>query len=154
MTTTNCVFDWCALWNGLGLGVLASLVASGLIYCIIRWRDRRIYGTAEGEYKGYEYEKSELVKNGQVEVAELRGLNRTKATSTARIKYNYVNVLEITVQSTDGNSVWCGTITMQEREFWRSGMAVCNPSQRRASFWIQEVFGQRRRRHRLGLLAW
>ena len=126
MTGSTCVFDWCTLWNGLGLGMVASLLASALTYFIIRRREKGTYGTAEGKYKGYTYEEVERVLDGKVEVEQLRGLNLSTPISFARITYRRLNVLDITVrkakkQTTDEDSVWSGTITMQSAE---SGIVV------------------------------
>lgn len=114
MDSKKCIFDICALYNGIFLGVLASVIASILVLLFQhskRKKDlRQRFGRAEGEYEGHEYDKNKLQPRAEI-------------VSKASIRYEYNNVLSLKLEQLNSknkkgeNLVWVGEIIMELEQF-------------------------------------
>lgn len=91
--------------EALAIGVIASLIASGIAWCLGRWyeknRWRSKYSRFEGEYDGFVFSK----ENG-------RKLE-PKPVSTARLSYKQDNILSIDLTHDGGKRTWRGDIFME-----------------------------------------
>lgn len=105
----DCVFSLCQLWNGLLLGVIASLIATGMVITYERWQRKSElkakYGKTEGEYLCF--------KTGD---PDKEWDTEKDYTSKAFIKYKHDNILSIELSEiTDSETPkfkWTGIITM------------------------------------------
>jgi hypothetical protein len=109
---TNCVFDWCALWNGIFLGIVASVLSSVFVLGFISWKRRMKFGNIQGRYKGYVFGEDEQGNKTDV-------LDKTNPTSEAKIEQIGDNILSIEVKelgpknSKGENYIWSGEMTME-----------------------------------------
>jgi hypothetical protein len=111
----NCVFDWCTLWSNLFLGIVSSILASGLtalyLYFRDRNRNRKKFSKAEGEYSG------------------------DGTGSKASIKYEGGNRLGIELTHDNGKRTWKGLITMDNEHYGTLGFQYTD---------VQKEFGFKR----------
>jgi len=103
-----CLLDKCELINGLFLGVISSLFASGITLAIISIKNKKKlknkFGKTEGEYIGYGYslEKPDLI---------IKDLQQSKAT-IKYLKDNQLNII-LTNASDYIKYQWSGTILLE-----------------------------------------
>lgn len=104
----NCSFDSCQLYNGLLLGVIASLISSIIVIRFEknrrRKKDKTKYNYLEGNYDGFGFKKDDLT------------LIDPEQQSTAKVNYLKDNKLEITVTHNSGDNeqrTWSGIIIME-----------------------------------------
>lgn len=95
----NCAFDSCELINGLGLGIVASLIVLAGQYLIKRLQYERKYKYLEGEYHGYGFQAADPT------------LRESKPQSKARILYLRENKLHIEVEH--DRRKWKGDMIME-----------------------------------------
>lgn len=116
----ECVFDLCQLWNGMLLGVIASIIATMIVVfyqTCRRKRDlKRKYGKTEGTYMGFKPGKP------------AQDWDSPKIyTSKAIIKYERDNILSIELTeypvSDHPKFKWTGIITM---DFENNGTVTWN----------------------------
>jgi len=104
----NCIFDKCELINGLFLGILSSIIASGITYLLISSKKKRNlrkkYGKSDGDYLGYGYSNQD---------PDL--IIRDEPQSRATITYLKENQLNITLTNNFGpiEDQWSGTILLE-----------------------------------------
>jgi len=102
----KCLLNECDLINSIFLGVLSSLIASGITFAIISIKNkkklRKKFGKSEGTYLGYGYsdESPDLVI-------------KDKAQSKATIKYLKDNQLGIVLTNNSETYQWSGTILLE-----------------------------------------
>jgi hypothetical protein len=103
----NCAFDICQLYNGLLLGIIASVIAAFIVLYVENYRRkkdlRQKYGKAAGNYLGYGFE-----------ISGARWTLKEKPQSEATITYIKDNILniELTEYPFKGQYKWTGIITM------------------------------------------
>ena len=131
----ECIFDKCELVNGLLIGTIASLIASGIAFTISVLKNKRKlrkkYGKAEGSYLGYGYSND---KKGIM-------LEDTPH-SEAKITYLQDNHLRIELTETpnEGKYLWSGNIIMELENY---GSITWN-------YEIYEGIKQGNKRHKFG----
>jgi len=107
----NCIFDQCALINGLLLGLSTSAIVSIITYVIVNRKNKKVlkkkYGTPEGEYLGYGFERKYPDKPD----SPLKKTLTNEPISTATIKYIKDNILSISLKHDE--KVWTGEIIME-----------------------------------------
>lgn len=107
----DCVLDWCALWNGLLLGVVSSIIAAGFTIWYVNRNERKKFAIAVGKYDGYGFQDDSA--NPLVE--------QPKPQSKATVKSVERNILFIEVEHADRK--WNGHIVMEIPTFgtivWR-----------------------------------
>ena len=113
-----CNFNFCELYNGLLIGITASVVASFFVWVFanytVKKKQKMKYGRAEGKYRGYGYSKSD---------SDLVLMNEQQ--SQAEITYVKENILciEVTPCPNAGKYKWKGIITMELENYgsiaWR-----------------------------------
>jgi len=100
----GCVFDKCELWNGIGLGLISSVVFAVLYhFSVAYFYYRRTYGKLVGKYLGQGYKKNNP------------GVLDERILSSATITYMTENKLEISV--THDGLTWVGEITMNSLRY-------------------------------------
>jgi len=103
-----CLPDNCELINGLFLGVISSLIASGITLAIISIKNKKKlkkkFGKTEGEYLGYGYsvENPDLI---------IKDIPQSKATINY-LKNNQLNII-LTNASDNIKYQWSGTILLE-----------------------------------------
>jgi len=100
----DCIFNKCELYNGLLIGIVASLITSIIIHLGNKMKLKRKYGKLEGHYSGhgYSHENNDLKLEQRIQ-------------SRATINYLKNNLLqfELTENSTEPRYKWNGIIVME-----------------------------------------
>ena len=110
----ECLFNWCELWNGLLLGLLAALVFSILAIIFQKLIYYRIvYGGISGKFEGYGYKDKNETELGEHPI------------SSAIIKHIGENLFSIKLQTYNDHEdfIWTGEMRMDTlkngRIVWR-----------------------------------
>jgi hypothetical protein len=105
------IVDWPTLISGFLLGVVSSVLATGLTNSYISRRTRRRFEAAIGNYIGYGFEDENANPLVQMPAPQ----------SEARVRHVEKNILRIEVEH--GNRRWDGNIAMEHETFgtivWR-----------------------------------
>jgi hypothetical protein len=117
IASQSCIFDSCALINGLLLGAVASLLATIISTLMVKLHEeqslKKKYGKAEGYYRGKRFERYEE-DEGEYKKGEFRWVLEKEFVSEAKIEYKRNNIPSITLQELKGNRLkWTGHITME-----------------------------------------
>lgn len=122
MALNSCVFDICSFWSGIFLGLISSLMASGLTYLIVRGFWKRRFGRANGDYKGRLFKKQQGESCGRI-LEKATWELEDEPVDDVEIRYKRDNILSIKVTSLkDKNEegqylVWSGEMTMETENF-------------------------------------
>lgn len=123
MASNSCAFDICSFWSGIFLGLVSSLMASGLTYLIVRASWKRRFGKANGDYKGRPFKKQQGEYCGKI-LEKATWELEDEPVDDVKIRYKRDNILSIKVTSLkDKNEetgqylAWSGEITMETENF-------------------------------------